>query len=53
LNHAILQVQEQPVSDPDQASRVLQALSAEKLGYAVVLTYRNDNQTWIPIAIPE
>jgi serine protease Do len=49
----ILQVQEQPVSDPDQASRVLQALSAEKRGYAVVLIYRNDNQTWIPIAIPE
>jgi serine protease Do len=49
----ILEVQQAPVSDPSQALHVLQALSAEKLGYAVVLIKRNDDQTWIPIAIPQ
>jgi serine protease Do len=49
----ILKVQQEPVSDPDQALRALQTLSAEKLDYAVVLIKRNDDQTWIPIAIPQ
>jgi serine protease Do len=49
----ILEVQQASVSDPDQALHVLQTLSAEKLGYAVVLIKRNDDQIWIPIAIPQ
>lgn len=49
----ILEVQQDPVSDPGQALHVLQALSAEKLGYAVMLIKRNDDQIWIPIAIPQ
>jgi serine protease Do len=49
----ILQIQQQPVSGPDQALHILQALSAEKHGYAALLVDRNNNQTWIPIAIPE
>jgi serine protease Do len=46
----ILQIQQEPVSDPDQALHILQELSAEKRGYAIML---NDGRTWIPIAIPE
>ena len=49
----ILQIQQQPVSDPDQAMHFLQALSAEKRGYAVLLVLRNSDRTWFPIAIPE
>jgi serine protease Do len=49
----ILQIQQQPVSDPDQALHFLQALSAEKRGYAVLLVLRNSDRTWFPIAIPE
>jgi serine protease Do len=49
----ILQIQQQPVSDPDQAMHFLQALSAEKRGYAVLLVLRNNDRTWFPIAIPD
>jgi serine protease Do len=49
----ILQVQQELVSDPQQALHILQALSVEKRGYAVLLIRRNEDQTWIPIAIPE
>jgi serine protease Do len=47
----ILQIQQEPVSDPEQAQHVLQTLSVEKHSYAALLILRNDNQTWIPIAI--
>jgi serine protease Do len=49
----ILQIQQQPVSDPDQALHILRALSVEKRGYAIMLITRNGDQTWIPIAIPD
>ena len=49
----ILQIQQEPVSDPDQALHILRALSAEKRGYAIMLVTRNGDQTWIPIAIPD
>jgi serine protease Do len=48
----ILQIQQVPVSDPDQALRVLQTLSTEKHGFAVLLILRSGNQTWISVAIP-
>jgi serine protease Do len=49
----VLQIQQEPVSDPDQALHILRALSAEKRGYAIMLVARNGDQTWIPIAIPD
>jgi serine protease Do len=49
----ILQIQQEPISDPDRALHILRALSAQKRGYAIMLIIRNGNQTWIPIAIPD
>lgn len=49
----ILQIQQEPVSVPDQALHILRELSAEKRGYAIMLVTRNGDQTWIPIAIPD
>jgi serine protease Do len=48
----ILQIDDTPVSSPDQAERALQALSADKRRFAALLVNRNNVHTWIPIAIP-
>ncbi|WP_428488190.1 trypsin-like peptidase domain-containing protein [Rhodopila sp.] len=49
----ILQVQQQPVSDPDQALRVLQATRTNKRAFTALLVERHKQRTWIAIAVPE
>jgi serine protease Do len=49
----ILQVQQYPVGDPTEASRLIQAQSALKRGYAALLVQRDGKPTWIPIAVPD
>jgi serine protease Do len=49
----ILQVQQTPVSDPDQALRLLQGHLSAQHAYATVLVERDKERTWYPIAMPE
>jgi serine protease Do len=49
----IVQIQAQPVSDPDEALQTLQSMSAGKRAYAAVLVDRDGQRTWIPVALPE
>ncbi len=49
----ILQVQQTPVSDPDEALRLLQSHPAAQHAYATVLVERDKERTWYPIAMPE
>jgi serine protease Do len=49
----IIQVQAQPVTDPEQALQVLQAASANRRDFAAILVDRGGEQTWIPLAVPK
>ncbi len=49
----IVQVQQTPVSDPDQALRLLQGQLSAQHAYATVLVERDKERTWYPIAMPE
>lgn len=49
----IVQVQQESVSDPDDAMRILLAQSHQKRHFALVLVERNKKQTWIPISVPD
>jgi serine protease Do len=48
----IVEVQQTPVSEPDQALRVLWAQSLQKRGYAAVLVQHDKQLLWMSIAIP-
>jgi serine protease Do len=50
----ILQVQQQPVSSPEQAKSILDAMTTKMhASYAALLVQRDDKRTWIAIAVPE
>jgi serine protease Do len=49
----IVEVQQTPVSAPDQALRIFWARSALKHHYAAVLVKREGKLSWLPLAIPE
>ncbi len=48
----IMDVQQTPVSDPDQASRLLSARSSEGHGFAAVRVEHDQKLSWIPLAVP-
>ena len=48
----IVEVQQTPVSEPDQALRVLWAQSLQRRGYAAVLVKHEKQLLWMSIAIP-
>ncbi len=49
----ILEVQQTPVSEPDQALRIFSAESSMRHHFAAVLVQRDKKLSWVPIAIPE
>jgi serine protease Do len=49
----ILQIQQEVVTDPSQALRLLQVQTALKREFASVLVLRDGKSTWIPVAVPE
>ncbi|MDR3530142.1 MAG: trypsin-like peptidase domain-containing protein [Rhodopila sp.] len=49
----IIEVQQTPVSEPDQASRLLGAQSPETQRFAAVLVERGKKRMWIPVAVPD
>ncbi len=49
----ILQVQQEAVTDPSQALRLIQVQTALKRPFASVLVLRDGKPTWIPVAVPE
>ena len=48
----IVEVQQTPVSEPDQALRVLWAQSLQKRGFAAILVRHDKQLLWVSIAIP-
>ncbi len=48
----IIDVQQAPVSDPAQASRLLSAPSSQRQGFAAVRVERDQKISWIPLAVP-
>jgi S1-C subfamily serine protease len=48
----IVEIQQTPVSDPDQATQVFRARSSEGHHFAAVLVERDKKFLWIPVAIP-
>ncbi|MGA3003812.1 MAG: trypsin-like peptidase domain-containing protein [Acetobacteraceae bacterium] len=49
----IVQVQQTPVSEPDEALRILWAQSLQKHSFAAVLVVHDKQLLWISIAIPD
>jgi serine protease Do len=49
----IMRVQQQAVSTPDQASKMLQSRIAAKHAYAALLVKRDNKQTWMPVGLPD
>jgi serine protease Do len=48
----ILRVQQVAASDPDQVTRVLDAVPSAQHAYALALVKRGDVLTWVPVAVP-
>jgi serine protease Do len=48
----ILRVQRVAASDPDQVTRVLDAVPSAEHAYALALVKRGDVLTWVPVAVP-
>ena len=48
----IVEIQQTPVSDPDQAARLFRARSSQGHHFAAVLVERDKKFLWIPVAIP-
>jgi serine protease Do len=48
----VLRVQQVAASDPDQVTRVLNAVASAEHAYALALVKRGDALTWVPIAVP-
>jgi len=49
----IVEVQQTPVSEPDQALRLFSAQSASKHRFAAVLVEHDKKLSWLPLAIPD
>jgi serine protease Do len=49
----IVEVQQTPVSNPDQALHLLSAQSATKRHFAAVLVEHDKKLSWMPVAIPD
>jgi serine protease Do len=49
----IMRVQQQAVSTPDLASKLLQSRIAAGHAYAALLVKRDDKQTWMPVGLPD
>jgi serine protease Do len=50
---AIVEIQQTPISDPDQALRIFRAQSFLKQPFAAVLVQHDKKLSWMPLAIPE
>jgi hypothetical protein len=48
-----VQVQQTPVSAPDQALRILQARSSLRQHFAAVLVERDKHLFWLSLAVPD
>jgi serine protease Do len=48
----IVEIQQTPVSDPDQALRLFSAQGAQRHHFAAVLVERDKKLSWMPLAIP-
>jgi len=48
----IVEIQQTPVSDPDQALRLFSMQGAERHHFAAVLVERDKKLSWMPLAIP-
>jgi serine protease Do len=48
----IVEVQQQSISEPDQALQILATQSAQKHRIAAVLVERDKKRTWMPLAVP-
>jgi serine protease Do len=48
----IVEIQQTPVSDPDQALRLFSAQGTERHHFAAVLVERDKKLSWMPLAIP-
>jgi len=49
----IVEVQQTPVSDPDQALRLFRVQTTIRHHFAAVLVERDKKLSWIPVAVPE
>jgi serine protease Do len=49
----ILEVQQTPISNPDQALRLFQMQSSRKHHFAAVLVERDKKLSWMPLAVPD
>jgi serine protease Do len=49
----IVAIQQTPVSEPDEALRILWAQSLQRRGFAAVLVQHDKSRTWMSIAIPD
>jgi serine protease Do len=49
----ILQVQQEPISTPDQALRILHVQTFKQRPFAIVLIQRGTERHWVPISIPD
>jgi serine protease Do len=49
----IIEIQQTPVTDPDQAQRLFNAQSAMKHHFAAVLVEHDKKRSWIPLAVPD
>jgi serine protease Do len=48
----IVEVQQTPVTDPDQALRIFWVQSAMRHGFAAVLVEHDKKRSWIPLSVP-
>jgi len=49
----VMKIQQQTVSTPGQALKVLQSRIEAKKGFAALLVKRDDKPTWMPVALPD
>jgi serine protease Do len=49
----IVEIQQTPISDPDQAMRLFDVQSSIRHHFAAVLVERDKKLSWMPIAVPE
>ena len=49
----IVEVQQTPVSQPDEALRILWAQSLQQRGFAAVLVEHEKKLMWVSVAIPQ
>jgi serine protease Do len=49
----ILRIQGEPVATPDQVSNLLRAKIEAKQAYTAFLIERDNEQTWLPVALPD